>query len=236
MLDVNGGPDVDTCVEKFEDIFVAFAVLAAGNVGVGQLVNDCDLWMTREDRVDVHLFQFNAAVGNDAQRNNFQVADLVCGFLTAVRLNEADHDVDALFALEMGIAEHVVGFADAGSGAEIDARWAGSCWRSSWISAMASPPRRDAGMAAATATGKVNRNVVPWPRRLSTAIWPPRVSTSRRTSARPIPVPLSEKGLKRSKMLARRSASMPRPLSRTVNCTNSFISSAASRISPSCGV
>ncbi len=33
-----------------------------------------------------------------------------------------------------------------------------------------------------------------------------------------------------------RSASMPRPVSRTVNCTKSLISSAASRISPSCGV
>ncbi len=43
-------------------------------------------------------------------------------------------------------------------------------------------------------------------------------------------------GLKRSKMVLRRSASMPRPESRTVNWTKFFISSAASRISPSGGV
>ena len=50
-----------------------------------------------------------------------------------------------------------------------------------------------------------------------------------------MPVPASEKALKRSKMLPSRSASMPRPVSRTVNCTKSLISSAASRISPSGG-
>ena len=46
----------------------------------------------------------------------------------------------------------------------------------------------------------------------------------------------SEKALKRSKIALSRSASIPRPVSRTLNCTKSLISSAARRISPSSGV
>ena len=51
-----------------------------------------------------------------------------------------------------------------------------------WVS----PPRPDAGLHPRAATGSVNRNVVPWPRRLSTAICPPSDSTSR-PAAGPLP-------------------------------------------------
>ena len=67
---------VDAGVEQLEHIFVALAVLAAGHVGVGQFVDDDSVRMTGEDRVDVHLFEINAAVGNDALGNDFEVADL----------------------------------------------------------------------------------------------------------------------------------------------------------------
>ncbi len=51
----------------------------------------------------------------------------------------------------------------------------------------------------AVATGRVKLKVAPWPSRLSTETWPPSNSTSRRTRARPRPVPWSCAALKRPK-------------------------------------
>ncbi len=115
------------CIEQFQHIFVALAILAAGHIGVRQLVHDHRVRMAGEDRVDVHLFQLDAAIGNHAQRNDFEIANLVGGLLAAVCLDEADHDVDALLALEEGIVEHVIGLANAGGRAEIDAKPGGFC-------------------------------------------------------------------------------------------------------------
>ena len=102
MLDVDRGPHVDAGVEQFQHVFVALAVFAAGHIGVRKLVNDRDLRMARENCVDIHLLQVDAAIGNHAQRYDFEIADLVGGFLAPVRLDQADHHVNALFALEDG--------------------------------------------------------------------------------------------------------------------------------------
>ena len=53
-----------------------------------------------EDGVDVHLLQLDAAIGNHALGNNFEIANLVGGLLAAMRLDEPDDHIDALLALE----------------------------------------------------------------------------------------------------------------------------------------
>ena len=68
VLDVDGGHHVDAGIEQLQHIFVALAVLAAGHVGVRQLVHDHGVGMAGEDRVHVHLFQLDAAIGNHALR------------------------------------------------------------------------------------------------------------------------------------------------------------------------
>ena len=146
MLDVDGGHDVDAGVEQLQHVFVALAVLAAGNVGVGQLVDDDGMGMAGEDGVHVHLFQVDAAIGNHALGNDFEIADAGLGLLAPVRLDQADDDIDALLVLmQVGVVEHVVGFAHAGRGADVDAQLGGFRCFSSMISAMLSPPPRDDG-------------------------------------------------------------------------------------------
>ncbi len=125
VLDVDCGQDVDARVEQLEHIFVALAVLAAGNVGVGQLVNHHGVGVTLDDRVDIHFLQLDTAVGDDAQGNDFEVANARPGFLAAVRFNESDDEVDALLVPHaVGIVEHHVGLANAGCGADVDAQLA----------------------------------------------------------------------------------------------------------------
>ena len=45
-------------------------------------------------------FEVDAAIGNHAQRNDLEIANLVLGFFAAVGFNQADDDVDALLVLE----------------------------------------------------------------------------------------------------------------------------------------
>ena len=49
-----------------------------------------------------------------------QIGDQRHGFGAAVRLDDADHDVDILPLEPMGFLQHFVGLADAGREAEID--------------------------------------------------------------------------------------------------------------------
>ena len=64
VLDVDRGHHVDAGVQQLQHIFIALAILAAGHIGVGQLVHDHGLRVARDDRVHVHLFQIHAAIGN----------------------------------------------------------------------------------------------------------------------------------------------------------------------------
>ena len=57
VLNVHGGEDIDLVLEQLQNVFVALVVLAAVDVGVGQLIDDRDLRTAREDGVDVHLLR-----------------------------------------------------------------------------------------------------------------------------------------------------------------------------------
>ena len=60
------------------------------------------------------------------QRNDFEIADAGLGFFAPVRLDQPDDHIDALLVHHaMGIVEHGVGLADAGSRADVDAQLAG---------------------------------------------------------------------------------------------------------------
>ena len=55
MLYVQGGVDVDACLQQFLHVLPALRVSRAGGVGVGQLVDQEQLWMTGEGCVQVQL-------------------------------------------------------------------------------------------------------------------------------------------------------------------------------------
>jgi hypothetical protein len=91
---------------------------------VGELVDQRHLRCPAQDRVDVHLLKFCAAVDQFASGYHFQVADLLGGAGTSVGLYQPDHYVGAPTRSSTAFVEHGVRLADAGSGAQIDAELA----------------------------------------------------------------------------------------------------------------
>jgi hypothetical protein len=93
-------------------------MLAAFDVGVGQLVDQDDLRFAREDAVDIHLLKEDALVVDFLSRYFFELFGQLCGARAAVCLDDPDHDVLTSLAPADRLAEHVVGLADAGRVAE----------------------------------------------------------------------------------------------------------------------
>src|SRR5690242_8551486 len=87
---------------------------------MGELVDERDLGMPREQAVDVHLLELTAAVDDQLARQDLQVADLLDGAPPAVGLDEADDDIGATVVPAATLVEHRERLADAGRGAEID--------------------------------------------------------------------------------------------------------------------
>src|SRR5579884_3875739 len=173
-----------------------------------QLVHNARMRMPRKDCLDVHLAQSDRAVRDLLERDDFEITDKRRCIFTPMRLNQANDDIHALLPEQVGVFQHAVGLAYSGSGAKIDAQF---------TFVHLQPTSTSCRAGAGVAMGKVKLNVVPCPRRLSTETCPPSVSTRRRTSASPRPVPSLEVPAKRPKIVGRRSASIPRPESCTTN-------------------
>ena len=62
VLHVQRADHVDPCREDLLHVLVTLGVSAVGRVGVGQLVHQGHLRLAREDGVDVHLLDGDAAV------------------------------------------------------------------------------------------------------------------------------------------------------------------------------
>jgi len=120
VLDVDGGDDVDARPQQFLHVLPALLVAGAGHVGVRQLVHERDLRLAGEHRVDVHLLEEGAAVGQPGPGDHLQALDQLGGVLTPVRFHEADDHVGAALGAPVPLAEHGVGLADARGVAEVD--------------------------------------------------------------------------------------------------------------------
>ena len=85
--------------------------------------------MPGKHRVEIHFLQNNIAVRDGPAGNDLQILHLVQRIFAAVRLDQPDHDIDALLPHQVGILEHLEGLAHAGRRADIDAQlrqfWSG---------------------------------------------------------------------------------------------------------------
>ncbi len=120
VLNIDCRHHVYAGVEQFQNIFVALAVPASGDVGMRQFIHNHGVWMTRENRVHIHLFQVHTAIGNHPLGDDLEIANLFRGLLPSVRLHQSNHNIHALLALQQGVIQHVIGFPHAGSGPDID--------------------------------------------------------------------------------------------------------------------
>ncbi len=121
MLNVDGGQDTDAGVEQLEHVLISLLVPSARRVRVRQLVDDGELRFPREDGLEIHLFEDHAPVLDAAPRDDRQILQPRFGVGAAVRLDEADHDIDALPTEGMGVFDHRIGLADTGGSADVDA-------------------------------------------------------------------------------------------------------------------
>ena len=122
VLDVDRRPDLDPALEQVLDILVAFAPSCARSVRMGQLVDTGDRRAPFHDPLDVGLARGPAAALRDDAGRHLDPARALLRTGAAVRLEVADHEVDALVHGEPGIAEHLVGLAHARGRAQVDAQ------------------------------------------------------------------------------------------------------------------
>ena len=120
MLHVEGGDYRDPVVDKILDVLIALVMARSGDVGVRQFVDDCDRRLALKNGIDVHLFKRNAAIRELFQRNLLEIADARRGLDATMGFDKADNDIVSLLAQLMRLLEHPVGFADAGSTAQIN--------------------------------------------------------------------------------------------------------------------
>ena len=118
MLDVERRPDADARVEQLLHVLPALRMPAVRSVGVGELVDDDQLGLARQRRVQIKFLEGAAVVFDPASRQNFEPFDERARFGAAMRLDEPDDDIDALTLEAPRVLQHGVGLADAGRGAE----------------------------------------------------------------------------------------------------------------------
>ena len=128
MLDIDGGVNVDAVTEQLLDVEVALGMAAAGRVGMGELVDQHDLWVASDDGIEVHLLEPLSPVFQALARNDLERVEQGLRFLAPVGFDDADDDLVAVLLPGAGLLQHLVGFADAGSGAHKDLEPAGSAF------------------------------------------------------------------------------------------------------------
>src|SRR6185437_1321968 len=101
-------------------VLVAAPVAAAGDVGVGDLVDDGDLRLALEDRLQVHLLDGDAAVLEGLAGDGGQTGDERRRLGAAMRLHEAEHHVDAAPLERVRLLQHAVGLPDPGREPDVE--------------------------------------------------------------------------------------------------------------------
>ena len=118
VLDVQGGDDVNLGGEDLLHVFVSFAVLAAGDIGVRKLVDEGHLRVSRENRLDVHLLKDGSAIFELAPGDGFELLRKIDDALAVVGFDDANHHVFTAAVTPDALSQHAVGLADAGGVAE----------------------------------------------------------------------------------------------------------------------
>ena len=124
VLDVHRGDHVDARVEQGLDVLTALGVPRAGDVGVGQFVDQGHLWSPGQEGGQVHLGERRPTMLDGPPGHQLQTLDQLCGVLPAVGLHEADHHVRPSGQAPVALGEHVVGLAHARGRAHVHAQGA----------------------------------------------------------------------------------------------------------------
>jgi len=122
MLDVDGGDHIDAGVQEFLDVLPSFVVLAARDVGMGELVNQDHLRMACQHRRYVELEKAAAAILGVTGRDDLDALSQLRDFPAAVSLDHTRHQIDAALQPPVRLSEHGVRLTDAGGRTHVDAQ------------------------------------------------------------------------------------------------------------------
>src|SRR5208282_2289171 len=89
-------------------------------IGMRKLVDQDETRSSRQNSVKVHFGERVALVSDDPARDDFEPLQKRFGLLAAMRLGDADDDIDAFGLFCPRRRQHFIGLADAGRGAEKD--------------------------------------------------------------------------------------------------------------------
>ncbi len=114
VLDVDGRKNVDFVFQQVENIFVTFVEAAAFHICVRKFVDQGNLWMARQNCVDVHLMEDRAAVLDVLAGHLLKFSTRLCRTGPAMRFHDADDYILTALCAAKAFAQHAVGFADTG--------------------------------------------------------------------------------------------------------------------------
>ena len=90
--------------EQLLDVLPALRVALAGEVRVGELIDERELRATTDDALHVELLKARAAVGDASGRDEFELAELGGGLRPPMALPVGDNGVDPGAPLRAGVA------------------------------------------------------------------------------------------------------------------------------------
>ncbi len=120
MLDIEGRPDIDPGVQQFDRVFPAFGMTAAGDVGVGEFVEQEQLRAAGERAIEVEFLDLAPAIGELSARQHREIANLRDGLAASVGFDQPGDNVNAVLALAPRRGQHLPGLADPGGHAKKD--------------------------------------------------------------------------------------------------------------------
>ena len=126
VLDVERRVDVDALAQELFDIEIALGMPAAGDIGMGELIDERQVRAARDQGVEIHLLERVILVTDGAARNDLKAVEQSVGLFAAMRLDHADDDIRAVLRPGPGLLQHLVGLAHARSGAEKDLQASGA--------------------------------------------------------------------------------------------------------------
>ncbi len=118
VLDIERGIDVDTGCEDLFHVLPALLMTTPVDIGMRELIDQRELRVARQERIEVQLRQDAAAIDHGLSRQLRQPRQLRLRFGAPVCLDQRGNDIDAVGMLAVGILKHRPGLADAGRGAD----------------------------------------------------------------------------------------------------------------------
>ncbi len=122
VLHVDGGDDVDPCIEERLDVLPSLRMRRSRRVRVRHLVNQCDIGSSGENGLEVQVVELRAAVGDLAPRNDLESVEELPGAFASVGFHHGHDDIGSALEASSSFLQHLVGLADPGRGAEVHAQ------------------------------------------------------------------------------------------------------------------